>query len=176
MDIKKIKEERHELLTRMKDSLSEELVACEIREPENENEPEMLLAVLDSIGEMGEMEGGIGEFFFIPPGSEDDTVQHFCCVLTIMDELDTESLPQLFEAMSYVNFNIPCGSYAVDKERSLLCYRLVTPLSMKLSGDDLLENMSISMANAFTAADLYADELIRVASGEKTAEEIRELL
>ena len=103
MDLGKIKEERHELLTRMRDSFQEELIACEIREPENENEPEILTVVLDGIGETGDMEGGIGEFFFAPPSSENDTVQHFCAVLSLLDDPDREYLPQLFEAMSYIN-------------------------------------------------------------------------
>jgi len=176
VDINKMTEERHELLTRMRDSLQEELIACDIRQPENEGEPEILMAVIDGIGESGEMEGTIGEFYFIPPSSKEDTVQHFCATLTIADELKEEFLPPLFEAMSYVNFNIPCGSFSVDKDRSMLSFRLVTPLSAGLSGEDLLLQMNISMANAFASADLYADELIKVSGGEKTVEDIRGIL
>ncbi|MCR4656322.1 MAG: YbjN domain-containing protein [Lachnospiraceae bacterium] len=176
MDIEKIKEERHELLIRIRDSLLEELVACDIREPEGENEPEILTVVLDGIGEAGDMEGGIGEFFFAPPSSEEDTVQHFCAVLTLMDDLGSEHLPELFEAMSYINFRLPCGSYSVDSDASLLCYRLVTPVPMRLSGEELFEQMNVSMANAFTAADLYADMLIKLSAGEKSLKEINDVI
>lgn len=172
MDLGKIKEERHELLTRMRDSFQEELIACEIREPENENEPEILTVVLDGIGETGDMEGGIGEFFFVPPSSENDTVQHFCAVLSLLDDPDREYLPQLFEAMSYINFKLPCGSYSVDRDASLLCYRLTSPIPIGLSGEGLFEQMNATMANALTVADLYADMLIKIAGGEKELQDV----
>ncbi len=172
MDIEKIMEERHEILARMRDSFQEELIACEIREPENEKEPEILAVVLDGIGEIGDMEGGIGEFFFAPLSSENDTVKHFCTVITIADDLDKRYLPDLFEAMSYINFRMPCGSYSVDKDASFICYRLVTPIPMGLSGEELFEQVNVVMANAFTAADLYADMLIELSSGEKTLKDV----
>lgn len=168
MNLEKIKTERHELLTRMRDSLQEDLVACGISEPEGEDEPEILEVVVDGIGEAGELEGGLGEFFFVLPSSEDDTVMHFCCVITLLDELDKECLPKLFEAMSYANFELPLGSYSVDREASILCYKLVTPLPITLSGEDLYEQMNISMANAIASAEMYADELIRAAGKEST--------
>ena len=172
MDIEKMKEERHELLARLRDSLMEELIACEIREPENENEPEILTVVLDGIGEAGDMEGGIGEFFFAPASGENDTVMHFCAVITLLDDLDREYLPGLFEAMSYINFRLPCGCYCVDRDASLLCYRITTPLPVSLCGEALFEQMNAVMSNALIAADLYADMLIRLAGGERTLESV----
>ncbi|MCR4656172.1 MAG: YbjN domain-containing protein [Lachnospiraceae bacterium] len=155
-----------------RDSLQEELIACEIREPENENEPEILMVVLDGIGESGDMEGGIGEFFFAPPSSENDTIQHFCAVLSLLDDPDREYLPQLFEVMSYINFKLPCGSYSVDRDASLLCYRLTSPIPMELSGEGLFEQMNATMANALTVADLYVDTLIKIAGGEKELKDV----
>lgn len=175
MDIKKVKEERHELLARMRDALMEELIACGLREPENENEPEILTVVLDGLGETGDREGGIGEFFFAP-SNENDTVMHFCAVLTLIDELEKDYLPQLFEAMSYINFRMPCGCYCTDREGSLLCYRMTVPLSVNLSGEELFEQMNVTMSNAFIAADLYSDMLIKLAAGEKTPESVMDNL
>ncbi|MCR5487786.1 MAG: hypothetical protein K6F35_09710 [Lachnospiraceae bacterium] len=172
MEIEKIKEERHALLERMRDSLQEELVAAEIVEPEKENEPEILTAVLSGIGEAGEMEGAYGEFFFVPVVSGEDAIQHFSAVITLLDDLDREKLPMLFEAMSYINFSQPCGSYCVDRDAAYLCYKMTVPLPSELSGDALFEEMNICMANAATAADLYADLLIRIASGEGSLDEI----
>ncbi len=170
MDLETIMKERHELLSKIRDSFQEDFIACDIREPENENEPEILTVVLDGIGETEEKEGGIGEFFFIPPASENDTVMHFCAVITLLDDLGREHLPDLFEAMSYINFRLPLGCYSVDKEASLLCYRLVTPIPMGVMGEALLQQMNVSMSNALTSADLYADVLVKIAGGEKTLE------
>ena len=171
MDVKKLIEERHEQLSRIRDTLMEELIACGLREPENENEPEILTVVLDGLGETGDREGGIGEFFFAP-SDEDDTVMHFCAVLTLKDELNREYLPNLFEAMSYINFRLPCGCYCTDREGSLLCYRITAPLPINLSGEELFEQMDIVISNAFIAADLYADMLIKLSDGERTMESV----
>ena len=171
MDKERILEERHEYLTRIRDSLLEDLIVCELREPESDEEPEILTVVLDGIGEAGELEGGVGEFFFAPLRNAEDTVMHFCAVLTLMDALKKEQLPELFEAMSYINFKMPLGSYSVDRDASLLCYRLVVPLPAGLSGEELLTQINIIMANAFTAVSLYADTLIKMAGGEMTLTE-----
>ena len=172
MDLEAVMKERHELLIKMRDSLQEGLIACDIREAEKENEPEILTVVLDGIGEAGEKEGGLGEFFFIPPATENDTVMHFCSVITLLDDLNREHLPELFELMSYINFRLPLGSYSVDRDASLLCYRLVTPIPAGVSGDALFSQMNVCMANALTSADLYVDMLIKVAGGEKTLEDV----
>ena len=167
MDINKLKEERYSILEKMRDALQEELVPCQIRDPESEEEPAILTVVLDAIGETGEMEGSIGEFFFMLPESENDTVQHFCAVITIMDDLSKENLPKLYEAMAKINFRIPCGCYAVDEDESIISYRLTVPMPISLSGDALFDEINVCMANAFSSAEPYADELINIASGEE---------
>ena len=66
MDTEKMMKERHELLTRLGDSLLEEMIACEIAEPQSEEEPEILTVLLDTFGD-GEREvflrGGQGTVF-----------------------------------------------------------------------------------------------------------------
>ena len=173
-DIEKMSQERHELLIRLQDSLREEMIACETLEPENKEEPEILTVVLDSFGDE-EREGGAGEFFFLPMSSEEDMVQYFCAVLTLADDIPGENLTALFEAMSYINFVLPCGSYCIDKNRSFLTYKLTVPLPIGLCGDALYEQMNICVSNAVNTADTFSDVLIKIAYGEAT-EDLKELL
>ncbi|MBO6138037.1 MAG: hypothetical protein J6O71_05430 [Lachnospiraceae bacterium] len=161
MDIEKINSDRHALLERLKDALLEELVACELREPENEGEPEVLRVVLDELGQDSE-DGALGELFFLPPGSEEDEVQHFSAVLTITDDIDRSRLPELYEAMSHINYEIPCGSFCIDKEGENLVYRLTTPLPMAIEGDELFDQMNVCLANALISADMYMDILLKI--------------
>ena len=167
MDIEKIMYDRRMLLEKVRDSLLEKLVACELSEP-SDDEPLILTAVLDTIGDSMDKEGAIGEFFFLPISSADDTVQHFSAVITLLDTIEKDSLPRLYEKMSHINYSIPCGSYCVDEDASVLCYRLTVPLSFKLDEDTLYEEINLCMANAYICADLHAEELIRLASGEVT--------
>ncbi len=161
MDIEKTMRERHELLEALRDSLQEELVACEIRNPENENEPEILNVIFDELGQDSE-EGALGEFFFLPPDSEEDTVQHFSAVLTITDNITKAKLPELYEAMSHINFRIPCGSFCIDEDAEFLLYRLTTPLPADMQKDALYDQMNITMTNALVAADMYMDILLKI--------------
>ena len=108
----------------------------------------------------------------MPVSSEEAEVQYFTAVITIADELDTERIGELFEAMSYINFKVPAGSYCIDKDRSFLVYKLTTPLSVGLSEDALYEQVNISMGTATAMADLYMDLLRRILENEITLEDV----
>ena len=165
MDTEKMMKERHELLTKLRDSLQEEMIACEIYEPQNAEEPEILTVVLDAFGDE-ERDGAAGEFFFMPFSTGEERVQYFCAVLTFMDDIPEENLPVLYEAMSHINFALPCGSYSVDREGSFLTYKLTVPLPAELQGDALYDEMNICVSNAVNTADAYADILIKISCGE----------
>ena len=165
MDTGKMIKERNELLIRLRDSLQEEMIACEIHEPENKEEPEILTVLLDTVGDE-EREGAAGEFFFMPFTTGEDRVQYFCAVLTLMDDIPEENLPALYEAMSHINFALPCGSYSVDREGRFLTYKLTVPLPAELQGDALYDEMNICVSNAVNTADAYADILIKISCGE----------
>ena len=165
MDTGKMIKERNELLIRLRDSLQEEMITCEIGEPLNAEEPEILTVVLDAFGDE-ERDGAAGEFFFMPFSTGEERVQYFCAVLTLMDDIPEENLPALYEAMSHINFALPCGSYSVDREGRFLTYKLTVPLPAELQGDALYDEMNICVSNAVNTADAYADILIKISCGE----------
>ena len=168
--------ERHDLLVRMRDSLQEELIACDVGIPEQENAPEILNVILDVLNGGDRDEGAIGEFFFEPIQSEADEIQRFTAAITIMDQLPEEHLGEMYEAMSYINCQLPCGCYFIDRNKTFLAYRLTVPMPMELSGDALYDEMNACISNAVTAADLYMDLLIRLAEGRITVPEIIDCL
>ncbi len=176
MDLEEITRERHELLERLKDSLQEELIACESFTPKDEGAPEILTVVLDGIGEEGGREGAVGDFFFMPLYSEEDKVQYFCAVLTLMDDVDNDRLPALFEAMSYINFELTSGNFCIDREKSILAYKLTLTLPMDVSGDVIYEAMNFCLDDAVNVADLYADILIKISDGGATLEDLKDIL
>ena len=170
----KIKE-RHELLERMKGSFQEELIACDIAVPEQEGMSEILNVVLDMLGGGESEEGTIGEFYFDPIFSEQDEIQRFTGVVTIMDSIPREQLPLLYEAMSIINFHLPCGSYSIDRDGEFLAFRLTVPISMELTGDALYDAMDVCVSSTINTADLYMEPLIRLAIGELTLDELRDM-
>ena len=174
MNIKEKNKERRELLERMKESLQDDLIACEVAESEQEGMPPVLNVILDTLAKDDAEEGAIGEFYFDPIASEEDEIQHFSSVITLMDDLPKGHLPELFEAITYMNFVLPCGRYCIDKDCTFLAYRLTVPFSIELSGDALFEQMNICMANAVAAADIYMEPLVQLAAGEVTLDEAKE--
>lgn len=164
MDLEKKYQERRTLLEKMRDSLQEELIACDIIEPEeyvelgarSEKIPPMLRVILDSFGE----DGVIGDFFFQPFVTDEDAVQFFSAVLTLADEIEKERLPELYKKISDANFQLPCGAYCIDEKGGFLVFKLTVPLSVNISDEALLEQMNIVASNAIMSADLFADKLI----------------
>ncbi|MBQ7583223.1 MAG: hypothetical protein IJT24_01315 [Lachnospiraceae bacterium] len=171
MDKDKLLLKRHEALEGLEASLQEELIAARLEAPDEEKGVEVLTVIFPELGLDGD--GAVGELFFLPLRSDEDSVQHFSTVITIADTIGEECLNELYEAVSFINFRLPCGCYAFDRESGLLAYRLTVPLSVELSPEELLRDMNICSGNAVAAADLHMDLLLRVIDGEASMEDVR---
>ncbi len=170
MDKEKIMNERHAALEAVEGSLQEDLIAAKLNIPEDGNGIELLTVIFPELGLDGD--GAVGELFFLPL-MEDAVVQHFVTVLTIADEIEEERYPSLYEAVSYINFRLPCGAYALDDESGSLVFKLSVPLPVELSGDDLIKEMHICSGNAVAAADQHMDLLLRMLDGDVTMDDVR---
>ena len=159
---------RHDALVKLQGSLQEELIPAELVAHE---EVEILTVIFAELGLDGD--GAVGELFFLPLRSENDTVWHFSTVITIADEIDTQNTDVLYEALSYINFRIPCGSYAFDKDADQLVYKMTVPVPADMSEDELLKEMNICSGNAVAEADAHIDLLLRLLDGEASMEDIR---
>ena len=173
MDKEKINAERHTLLQRLEDELQDNLMAAQLREKENPDdpdEPEVLGILLDELGSGAEE--ALGEICFRPLASEDDEIQYFTMLITFSDDLQSQYLPAVVEAASYINFHIPCGSFQVDMTHTFLCYRLAAPLPISLAGDALYEEMNLLTGNAVAIADQFFDILLDVSRGEASIDDV----
>ncbi len=165
---------RHELLQRLTDELNTEFIPAVIREPQTENEPEILAVLYDALGQSGDEV--MGEFFFPPLMGEDDQVQYFNAVLTLTEELPEERLGELYEILSYLNFLLPCGAFCVNRGHDFLVYKLSVPLDVELSEDELYTAMNVAVSSASFYTDRYVDILLRFVEGEAELEEVLMLI
>ena len=172
MDKNKIMEERSTQLGIIRDELQADLIAAEIRKPEAE-EPEILMAVFDEMGFLND-DGAVGEFYFQPLRTEEDEVQHFVCNITLAGHPDLTHAADLFETITCLNCYLPCGCFCMDKDLNFLMYKLITPFSIKLSGDELREEMNLCMGNAVAVTDQFADLVLAVLEGRMTAAQVKE--
>ena len=171
MDKEQILNIRHEALETLEGALQEELIAAKLNTPEEGKGTEVLTVIFPELGIDGD--GAIGELFFLPVISDEAEVQHFATVLTIADEISEGLYPALYEAISYINFRIPCGAFALDEVSGSLVYKITVPLPMDLSGEDLLREMNICSGNAVAAADQHMDLLLGMLSGEVSMDDVR---
>ena len=163
---------RDELLDRMVEDFKDAYIAAAVAETEGEDEPKIVRAILD---EIGDDEGVIGEYYFTPIESEEDEVQFFNALITISEDVP-EDPAALFEAMSYINFTIPAGSFAIDKDHNFISYRLSIPMSIDLGREAVYDAMNIAAGNSAAIADSYAGVLLDVVNKKLSVEEVEDLL
>ncbi len=172
MDINEMENRRHDLLEELNRELNDAQIAAVLRK--EEGAPEMVSAMLDELGD-GDLEI-LGDFYFRPFQTEEDTAQAFMCVITITDELPPERLPALYEAICYVNFNLTAGCFSVDKDHRFFCYVLSTLLPAELEDALLFREMDLAVGNALAIADSYIGILTDVVNGTIGADGVVEFL
>ena len=165
-----VMDQRHKVLERIQNEMQEGLIAATIITADEEEGPEVLNVVLDGIGFGGEE--AIGEFCFLPLLSDDTEVQYFSSVITIADELDEDCPETLYEAMSYINFQMASGSFCIDRDHSFLVYKLTVPVSVSVTDEALYEQVSMYMGTATAMADKYMDLLLRILDKELTLNDV----
>ena len=157
-------------MERIQNEMQEGLIAAQIIKADEEDSPEVLNVVLDGIGFGGEE--AIGEFCFLPIISDEAKVQYFSSVISIADELDENCLEILYEAMSYINFQMACGSFCIDRNHSFLVYKLTVPVQVSVTDEALYEQVSMYMGTATAMADQYMDLLLRILDKEITLNDV----
>lgn len=171
MDKEKILQERHDIFREIQDELRDELIAASIMKGGVGDDTEVLRVIFPDMGYENE-DGGVGEFFFAPFSEGEDEVTHFVSAITLADNYPTENVQKMIGLMAALNCYLPCGCFCVNRDGSVLLYKLVNPLPMELSGDALKEQMNICMGNAVAVCDQFSDLLFRVMEGEMEPEEV----
>ncbi len=168
---------RNELLDRMVEEFHDTFIPAVRNETEDPEAPGIVRAILDQIGgDEGDAEGVMGEFFFSPMSSEDDEVHVFNAMMTISDQVPEDNLPAFFEAMSYINFHIPLGCFAYDKDHSYFCFRLSVSIPMNFDKEAIYGLMSAAAANAAHVTDDYMQVLLDVAENKFSVDEVMDIL
>ncbi len=175
MDIKKINKERHEILESIGEDLEKEMVASVMRKAtEDKESPEILTVDFDELG-LGH-DSVLGEFYFYPVGSEEDTVSFFASVLTVADELSEENLSNVYEAISILNFHMLSGAFGVSQDHRFLAYKQCVAYSLDMDKESLRKHVDLTMGNAVSIVDQWADMVLRISEGEGTVDDILDAL
>ncbi len=172
MDIKKLGNLRHELLTELEAEFQKQLVPAKVSGgPE---EPVEVLTVLLA----DYVEDGLtssAEFFFLP-NKEDDELQFFVNLVTIAQDIAADRLNELCTAIAFINTYVIAGAFALDAAANTLVYKHSYEMPIDLDGEKIRDNLDIAMGVAMKAVQEYGYLLVSVNEGRRTAESVIELL
>lgn len=171
-----MKKRKEQLLKALQKRMKEWEIESVYRDGESEGIPMDILTIL--VNEFGNgLTDVMGEFFFMPEveGIAEDALR-FNCIFTLSEQLDTERLPELYEAIGLLNFYTEAGTFAVDKAGNMLVYRNSIVLSPELDDATALEQITINFAFSMNVSERFADVLVRVNDGRLSMEEFRGLL
>lgn len=140
-----------------------------------ENEDEMMLHMgIENFGIEGE---DVELEIRFEDQSEGTTGMQYVRALIYLDsDYNGLNADQLGMAMSILNSTIPCGTFALSKDMNAYVYKLVTPVSDKLSFEELYDQVNIVASNAVKVADTYYDALKAIALGHASGDAILEVV
>ena len=102
-------------------------------------------------------------FIGLPRGAEDTL--YYSVVLNLSAEFDKESMPDLFEAMSKLNFYMTGGSFAIDPDESILVFKQMLQLPAEYDFEVLHEMINVAAAHTVQLCEPYAPLICGVAEG-----------
>ena len=163
---------RHSLLKKIETELQEELIAALIAE-ETEDQPEILTAVFPSLAKEGAQADG--EFLFMPT-QEGDELQFFVSIINLAQEIPEETEYELYAAMGLLNFYLTDGCFAIEPGNGGLVYKNSISMGIDEDAEAVEEHMNRSMTMAIQMVDKFAELLLDVIDGRRTAKDLALLL
>ncbi len=175
MDREKIAKQRRELLESITTEFTRQLIPAVYQNKEECGMEDGILNVyLENTG--ANIEDVIGQFYFSPIVTDDDTVQYFNAVIFLTEDIDEKRLPALYEAMSYINYYNVTGAFSIDEMHENLIYKASIPMPIEMNDDVLYDQVEAVMGNAITIVDKFTDVLMGILDGSGSIDEFLEIL
>ncbi len=116
----------------------------------------------------------LAEFSFLP--FQDTEVLYFNTVLTIRVDVPKEGVTALSGAISRLNFYLPCGSFAISSDGSILIYKTSAAFPSEWDDNKLYELIELSADTALSVAESHVGLLSDVADGKMSLSEFTDTL
>ncbi len=168
MDLKKLYEDRHEILSDMEKEFTKELVPAKLTDKDQYN-VEVLAVILEEVAVDGLT--STGEFFFLP-SNEEDELQFFVNLVTISEELPQETLTELCAAVAIINTYVTTGAFALDLSAKSLIFKHVYEMPIGLPKKSVADFVDMSMGITIQLVQEFAYYLIEVKEGTRNAESV----
>ena len=168
MDLKKLYEERHEILSSIEEEFTKEFVPAKLSERVGYN-VEFLTVLLEEVAVDGLT--STGEFFFLP-NKEGEEIQYFVNLITISEELPDDTMNELCAAVASINTYVMTGAFAVDPVAGTLVYKHAYEMPIDLPKEQVADFVDMTMGITIQMVQQYAYYLIEVKEGKRTAKNV----
>lgn len=169
-----IKSVQNNLLNQLKLVFEENNVPVVLRSAGEEDIPMDILTTLHR--EFGmDLDEVMGEFYFLPT-RDGGTIHYFTSMLSLTEDMDPEFVPAVSEAVRVLNFYLECGAFVLNPAGNLLAFKLVSPIPVSYSMEQLLEIININAGHAIQITERYVDNLLRLSDGRDSLERFMEMM
>ncbi|MCR5370740.1 MAG: hypothetical protein K6E83_08545 [Clostridium sp.] len=135
---------------------------------------DILAAELTHFGER--MDRCLGEYSFEPVPGDPDGAKYFRAVITLRDEIALERVPGLAFALSFLNFYLETGCFALNKPSDLLIFKNTRTFPGDTPEEILVKDAVLLMEEAYETAARYAAPVLSLAEGSMETAEFLELI
>lgn len=156
------------------EEIKDTMIPARVLEAEDGVPGPVLTVIYDEMGPDGDEV--MGDYSVIVGENEEDTVAYIESFLTFTEELSNEHLPELYEAISKLNFFLPFGGFTINEAENVLGYKFGMPISMDLTDEGLYGAISLCMTGGFIQANNYVFPLMQISEGKMTLDEVLELV
>ncbi len=171
MSKKNLEEIRHEMFSKIEEEFVEQMIPAQLSE-KDDNGVEVL--GIDLMYSAQDGYDAFGEFFFLP-GTKDDDIQFFVNLITLQEDLNDATLPELCVAVSAINTYIITGAFAIDVGSKSLVFKHTYEMPIDVSEEVLYDNMELSMGIALDVVRQYGYLLVEVNKGKRNAQTVVDL-
>lgn len=166
MDKTTLKNMRHNVLAATRDEFVTELIPCELL-GNDENGVEVLSVLFEDFA----MDGyeANAEYFFMP-SNDDDEIQYFVNLVTLLEELNKDNLNELFAAVASINTYVLTGCFSIDAGAGTLVYKHTYELPIDADEETMKLDLDMSMGTAMQMVSDFAYLLIEINEGKRNAQ------
>lgn len=174
INMNEIKTVQYNLLNQLKLVFEENSVPTVLRSAGEADIPMDILTTLHR--EFGmDLDEVMGEFYFLPT-KDGGTIHYFTSMISLTEDMDPEFVPAVAEAVRVLNFYLECGAFVMNPTGNLLAFKLVTPVPVSYTTEQLLELININAGHALQITERYVDNLLRLSDGRHSLEHFMEMM
>ena len=124
----------------------------------------------------GEIEDGATCEYYFMPSPEGSEMHYFTAVMTLAYDIDSKYIPAVSEAITKLSFYMPTGTFVMNKQGTILAFKVSQILPDDLDEDSCVSLMNVAASHAIQLPERYTQVLLQLADGRLSLEQFLMLI